>query len=162
MRRLVITVAVAAMAAGVAFAGYNEDVVARMPMQKKRFCDRLSSLSPQSLQAVAQQTSETAIRRRMEELLALDSLAIGTRAVDADGRAAIHRYLLDRVAALKNVPTVAELVTASVPPMVALLVQRIVPTAIPSPLYHPPACAETAQANRTNIALCIIIPDLPL
>jgi LysM repeat protein len=102
MRRLIITAAVAAMAAGVAFAGYNEDVVARMTMQKKRFCDRLSSLSPQSLQAVAQQTSESAMRRRMEELLALDSLAIGTRAVDADGRAAIHRYLLDRIAALRT------------------------------------------------------------
>jgi LysM repeat protein len=90
------------MAAGAALAGYNEDVVARMPMQKKRQCDRLAALSPQSLQAVAQQTSEAAMRKRMGEILALDSLAIGSRAVDPDGRAAIHRYLLERIDALQT------------------------------------------------------------
>lgn len=151
MRSVFTALVIAVVAAGVVSAGYNEDVVARMPMQKKRFCDRLTALTPPSLQSVAERTSEAALRGRMEEILALDSLAVGTRAVDADGRAAIHRYLLDRIAALR---------TNGVEYVGSMRASIMVPVAV-NRLARDPASGADAAAVRVGDREWPLLPMWP-
>ncbi len=102
MTKWFTTAVVAGLMATTAGAGRNDEIVARMGVAQKRALDGLTCLSPQALTVLTNRVSEVALRRRMEDLLALDSLAPGIRKHDAEGRAAIHRYLLGKFKDLES------------------------------------------------------------
>jgi len=72
--------------------------MARMSMSERNSLSKLVTLSAQSLEEVAAATTPEKMEARIRGIQeAVDSLAITTRAVDADGRAAIHRYILEEI-----------------------------------------------------------------
>lgn len=96
--RTLLRLAVAGtLAASAALAGQNEKRVSRLSLPERQTLETMRALSPQSLEEIARETSPERLRQRTREILALDSLAIGVRQVDGDGRAAIHRYLLEQI-----------------------------------------------------------------
>lgn len=96
--RTLLRMAVAgALAASSALAGQNEKRVSRLSLPDRQALETMRALSPQSLEEIARETSPERLRQRAREILALDSLAIGVRQVDGEGRAAIHRYLLEQI-----------------------------------------------------------------
>ena len=101
-RHLFRLVAATSLAASIAVAGQNEKRVSRLSLAERQTLETMRALSPQSLDEIARETSPERLRRRTQEILALDSLAVGVRQVDVDGRAAIHRYLLDQIRLLKT------------------------------------------------------------
>ena len=116
--------------------GHNEQVMSQLSMAQRRELSELTALLPQSLAEIAKDLAAERIRKRTEEVLALDSLAIGTRTVDGDGRAAIHRFLLAELARLEphGVKVIGSLRgSIAVPVSVDRLLdpdQRAVPSAI--------------------------------
>lgn len=96
--RTLLRLAVAGtLAASTALAGQNEKHVSRLSLPERQTLETMRALSPQSLEEIARETSPERLRQRTRDILALDSLAIGARQVDGDGRAAIHRYLLEQI-----------------------------------------------------------------
>jgi LysM repeat protein len=86
--------------AGVAGAAQNEKLVSQITPAERHALAREVALSAPSLEEIELAAAPDAIRKRTEEILALGSLAPSVREVDAEGRASIHRYLRQRIAAL--------------------------------------------------------------
>ena len=71
------------------------------PAQRKRL-DRFRALSRASLDEVAAEASPQHVRAKMTEILQAGSLYVGSRKLDANGRAPIHEYLRRQIASLAD------------------------------------------------------------
>ncbi len=72
----------------------NEAIVGRMSAVERLQLDHLRALDPQVLRGISGRIGEGRLRARAAELERLGVLAVGSRPVDAGGRAPIHSYLL--------------------------------------------------------------------
>ena len=77
-----------------------ERIVQNIPSVEKKRMEDLSALSQISLVQIAEATSPGQIEKLTHLILALDNPGIGSRSVDADERAAIHRYIQEQITKL--------------------------------------------------------------
>jgi hypothetical protein len=82
-------------------AGPHDQRVGRFSRQTREQLAALTALTAPSLADIAADTDAERLRTLTTEILALDSLSPTTRVVDAEGRAAIHRYLIERIRRLE-------------------------------------------------------------
>lgn len=79
--------------AGIAVGGQNDIRVGQLSGGERQSLEALQALSVPSLAAIAEDTSPGRIETRTAELLASDSLAIGSRGVDTNSQSRIHRLI---------------------------------------------------------------------
>lgn len=80
----------------------NRIIVQGMSWGERGQRSHLSSMRPASLQSLAAAVEREALEREAKRISSLGNLSIGARSTDADGRAPIHDYLLDRLAGLEE------------------------------------------------------------
>lgn len=80
----------------------NEQVVANLPRAELQSIRRLSVVSGGVLDRMGEQMAPEALEAEAVRLAELGPIGIGTREVDGDGRAAIHRELLERIDGLSD------------------------------------------------------------
>jgi LysM repeat protein len=80
---------------------HNEERVKRLAPQTRQQLGSLTALSARSLQQIAADAAADRVEQRTRQILALGNLAVGSRDHDADGRAPIHRWLHEQIAALQ-------------------------------------------------------------
>ncbi len=90
--------------AALAHAGpQNQELFRKLSPAEKRLLERLRTHETGTLERIAEITSPQAIRAETEKILAEGSLFLGAREYDENGRAAIHRYIIDEINALDAV-----------------------------------------------------------
>ncbi len=100
--RTAMGLAVLSVLVHTAHASRHDRRVGQLPMDERHSMQAMVAMSAPSLDAIATSTSPERLEGLTRDVLAVDSLSIAARAVDADGRAAIHRLLLDRIQRLSG------------------------------------------------------------
>lgn len=101
MTLLTLALLIAAIAAPLHAGPRNQSRDKSLSPAARKELSRIQALGKPSLDEIRADVDPARIETLTREILALDSLAVGTRAVDDQGRAAIHRYLRQRLDALQ-------------------------------------------------------------
>jgi len=99
----------------------NQKLVKKLSAQQTAAFESLTTMSPRSLAEIVDATSAERIEQRVRELLAEGNLGVGSRPIDEDGRALLHRTLEQWAQSLAphGVHIVGKLVGEAAAPVVA-------------------------------------------
>ena len=80
----------------------NEQVVAGLPLSERENIRQMAMMRPGALEAIAETMSTEELQREARAIYELGPHGLGTRPLDEDDRAPIHRYLRERLGNLEE------------------------------------------------------------